>query len=183
MRRYALPALITTIAVALLALLAFGIANSGTNTSLDGQVASGHYPTAPNAKTRLPLLGSGRSESLSDLRGRLVMVNFFAGWCDACQADANVVRSAQRMLAKAGGTTLGVTFQDSSTDAASYMHQYHLSFPVLHDANGTLASAYGVDGVPETFIVSPQGKIVALRREQLTAGWLKTVARAISQSA
>ncbi len=182
MRRYAMPAVISTVAVALLALLAFGIANSGTSSSIDGQVRSGHFPQAPGAQTALPLLGSHGRESLAQLRGHVVMVNFFAGWCDACQADANVVRSAQRLLARVGGTTLGVTFQDSSIDAASFMRRYHLRFPVLRDANGGLASAYGVNGVPETFIVNPQGRIVALDREQLTSSWLKTLAHAISQA-
>jgi cytochrome c biogenesis protein CcmG/thiol:disulfide interchange protein DsbE len=183
MRRFALPGVITLIAVALLVVLAIGIANNGTNSSIDNQVARGDFPAAPNAKTALPLLSSGKRESLADLRGHVVVVNFFAGWCTACQDDASIVRKAQRMLAKAGGTTLGVTFQDSSTDASSYMRQYHLSFPVLHDANGTLASAYAVDGVPESFIVNPHGKIVALDREQLSSKWLKTLARAISESA
>lgn len=183
MRRFALPAVITLVAVALLAVLAFGVANSGPSTSIDAQLARGQFPAAPSATTALPLLSSGRTESLADLRGHLVMVDFFAGWCGACQLDANIVRSSERMLAKVGGTVMGVTFQDSSTDASSYMHRYHLSFPVVQDANGTLASAYGVDGVPESFVVTPQGRIVALDRAQLTSSWLKTLARVISRSA
>jgi cytochrome c biogenesis protein CcmG/thiol:disulfide interchange protein DsbE len=184
MRRLAVPGLITLIAVALLALLAFGVANDGTNTSLDAQVTSGHFPAAPTSHTALPLLGSSRSESLANLRGHVVMVSFFAGWCDGCQADAGVVASAERRLKKAGGTVIGVTYDDSSSDALSYMHRYHLSFPVLDDANGTLASAYGVTGVPETFIINAQGRVVALRRFQLVQGWMnKTLDRALPSTA
>jgi cytochrome c biogenesis protein CcmG/thiol:disulfide interchange protein DsbE len=184
MRRFAVPGLITLIAVALLALLAFGVANDADNSSLDAQVTSGHFPVAPTAHLSLPMLSSGKSESLASLRGHVVMVDFFAGWCSACQDDAGVVASAERRLEKAGGTVIGVTYDDSSSDALSYMKQYHLSFPVLHDANGTLASAYGVNGVPETFIINAQGKIVAIRREQLVQSWMtKTLNRALANTA
>jgi cytochrome c biogenesis protein CcmG/thiol:disulfide interchange protein DsbE len=184
MRRIALPGLITLIAVALLALLAFGVANDGTNSSLDAEVTSGHFPEAPTAHVSLPLLTSSGSESLASLRGHVVMVSFFAGWCDGCQADAGVVESAERRLEKAGGTVIGVTYDDSSSDALSYMRYYHLSFPVLHDANGNLASAFGVDGVPETFIINAQGKVVALRRYQLVQAWVnKTLDRVLARAA
>jgi cytochrome c biogenesis protein CcmG/thiol:disulfide interchange protein DsbE len=184
MRRFAVPGLITLIAVALLALLAFGVANDADNSSLDAQVTSGHFPVAPTAHLSLPMLSSGKSESLASLRGHVVMVDFFAGWCSACQDDAGVVARAERRLEKAGGTVIGVTYDDSSSDALSYMKQYRLSFPVLHDANGTLASAYGVNGVPETFIINAQGKIVAIRREQLVQSWMtKTLNRALANTA
>jgi cytochrome c biogenesis protein CcmG, thiol:disulfide interchange protein DsbE len=185
MRRYALPGLITLIAVALLAVLAFGVANDGTSSAIDGEVASGHFPLAPSAQAALPVLGSAdHQESLADLRGHLVMVEFFAGWCDGCQADASDVESAQHMLQKAGGTVLGVSFQDSSSDAASYMRQYHLTFPALRDSTQSLANAFGVDGVPETFIINPQGKIIALRRYQLTESWVKqTLNKILAQTA
>ena len=167
-----MPSLITLIAVALLALLAFGVANDGTSSSLDAEVTSGHFPAVPTAHMQLPLLASGGNESLASLRGHVVMVSFFAGWCDGCQADAGVVESAERRLEKAGGTVIGVTYDDSSSDALSYMRRYHLDIPVLHDANGNLASAFGVDAVPETFIVDAQGKIVAIRRYQLVQSWV-----------
>jgi cytochrome c biogenesis protein CcmG/thiol:disulfide interchange protein DsbE len=184
MRKFALPGLITLVAVALLAVLAFGVANDGTSSSLDAEVTSGHFPVAPTARVSLPVLDSGRSESLSSLRGHVVMVDFFAGWCDACQLDAGVVQSAERRLQKVGGTVIGVTFDDSSSDARSYMKRYHLSFPVLRDANGTLASAYGVTAVPETFIINAKGRIVAIRRYQLVQGWVNnTLDRVLANAA
>jgi cytochrome c biogenesis protein CcmG/thiol:disulfide interchange protein DsbE len=183
MRKFALPGLITLIAVALLAVLAFGVANDSDNSSLDAKVASGHFPVAPTAHVSLPLLSSGKDESLASLHGHVVMVEFFAGWCGACQLDAGVVRSAERRLEKAGGTVIGVTYDDSSSDALSYMKQYHLSYPVLHDANGTLASAYGVTGVPETFIINAQGRVVAIRRYQLVQGWVKNTLNRVLENA
>jgi peroxiredoxin len=64
------------------------------------------------------------------------------------------------------------------------MKRYHLSFPVLRDANGTLASAYGVTAVPETFIINAQGRIVAIRRYQLVQGWVNnTLDRVLANAA
>jgi len=183
MRKFALPGLITLVAAGLLALLAFGVASDGTNSSIDSAVARGDYPRAPSANLALPVLGTSRTESLADLRGHVVMISFAAGWCDACQADASDVEAAERRLEKAGGTVLGVTFQDSSTDALSYIREYHLTFPMLHDTSGKLASAYGVNGVPETFIVDAQGRIIALRRYQLTQQWVtQTLSKALGDS-
>jgi cytochrome c biogenesis protein CcmG, thiol:disulfide interchange protein DsbE len=184
MRRFALPGLITLVAAGLLALLAFGIANDGTSDALASQVASGHHPVAPGARMQLPVIGTNKTESLEQLRGHVVMINFAAGWCTACQADAGVVENAEHRLQRAGGTVLGVTFQDSSPDALSYLHQYHMTFPMLHDVNGNLAADYGVTGVPETFIVSPQGRVIELRTYQLTQKWVtQALNQALGQTA
>src|SRR5580693_7489712 len=72
MRRFAIPAIALAVAVALLALLAFGVAHQGTSSSIDAQVARGDYPAAPGARVQLPILGSSGHESLADLRGKVV---------------------------------------------------------------------------------------------------------------
>jgi cytochrome c biogenesis protein CcmG/thiol:disulfide interchange protein DsbE len=172
MRRFAVPGVILVVVVALLALLAFGVANNGPSNQLAALVSRGQRPAAPNSRMRLQLLGSTQRESLSALRGKIVMVNVFAGWCPPCQTEAPILRSAQQRLAEHGGTVLGVTWQDSSTDALSYMHNNHLSFPVLLDPGDTFVQPYGVNGPPETFIVNRQGRVVAARTYQLTAKWV-----------
>jgi cytochrome c biogenesis protein CcmG/thiol:disulfide interchange protein DsbE len=172
MRKYALPAAITTVAVALLVVLAIAISGQGSNNSIDSQVARGHYPVVPDAGTALPVLGSSTRESLKDLRGKVVMVNVFAGWCVTCYAEAPVLRQAEKTLKAHGGTVLGVTFQDSTGNAESFMKKYGVDYPVLHDASGSIASALGVSDVPETFIVNRQGKIQALMRNEISAKWV-----------
>lgn len=184
MRRFALPGVIAAVAAALLAVLAFGVAHSGVGSAVGAQVQSGRFPRAPKSHLELPMLGSGRPADLAQLRGHVVMIEFFAGWCDACQTDAGIVRGAERTLAKHGGTVLGVTFQDSSTDASNYLREYHLHVPVLHDTNGELAAAYGVNGVPETFILNPAGQVVAYRPNQLTRQWMhQTLAKVLGAQA
>lgn len=150
MRKYALPGFIATVAVALLVVLAVAISGQGSNNSIDSQVARGHYPVEPDASTALPVLGSNTRESLKDLRGKVVMVNVFAGWCVACYTEAPVLRQAEKTLKAHGGTVLGVTFQDSTGNAESFVKKYGVDYPVLHDANGSIASGLGVEQVPET---------------------------------
>lgn len=175
MRRFGLPGVISLAVVALLALLAFGVAHGGPSNALAARVSRGQTPQAPNAGMRLHLLGSSKRESLSDLRGKVVMVNVFAGWCPPCQAEAPLLRNAERVLVKHGGTVLGVTWQDSSTDALNYMRKNDLSFPVLLDPGDNFVAPYGVNGAPETFIVDRRGKVVAARTLQLTAKWVDGV--------
>lgn len=173
MRRFAVPGIITAVVVAVLVVLALGIASQSTNNSIDAQVAAHHYPVAPGAGMALPVLGKSNStESLSDFRGRVVLVNMFASWCQPCQAEAPVLRHAQQMLAAHGGTVVGVTYQDDPSNDLAFMRKHHVTYPVLRDVNGNLAHAFGVSGIPESFVINRAGRIQALRRFQLTDRWV-----------
>lgn len=181
MRRFALPGVISLVVVALLAVLAFGVASGPPSNALASQVWRGKQPLAPNANMRLAMLGTTRKGSLSQLRGKVVMVNVFAGWCDTCQAEAGLVKHAEQVLARHGGEVLGVTYQDSSSDAEGYMRTYGLHYPVLLDPAGNWTSAYGVNGVPETFFVSRSGHVIAANTGEMTRAWLdKTLNRVLS---
>jgi cytochrome c biogenesis protein CcmG/thiol:disulfide interchange protein DsbE len=181
MRRFAVPGVITAVVVALLAVLAFGVSHEGTSQVLVSQVQAGHRPVAPDSRMPLQVLGSSeRRETLASLRGKVVMINFYAGWCVSCQEEAPLIRQAEKTLRAHGGTVLGITYQDSSPDALSYLSHYHLSFPALRDPTGSFAQAYGITGVPETFIVNRQGRVEAENTYELTKGWLdKTLDRAL----
>ena len=91
MRRFAIPAVAVFVAAGLLALLAFGVAHQGTSSSIDASVTRGDYPMAPGAYTQLPILGSSGQESLADLRGKIVVLNVFASWCQPCVAEAPIL--------------------------------------------------------------------------------------------
>ena len=184
MRRYVLPVLVLGAAVALLALLTFGVANQGSDTSLDSAIAHGRRPTAPDATIALPVLGSAtQKESLNDFRGKVVVLNVFASWCEPCKAEAPVLERAQRMLAGKNGTVLGVTYLDNSGDSLSFVHQQHITYPVIRDVDGNLVRSFGSTGVPETFVIDRQGHVAAIRRFQLDNRWLaQTLPKIVGQS-
>jgi cytochrome c biogenesis protein CcmG/thiol:disulfide interchange protein DsbE len=182
MRRFAIPALAVALAAGLLALLGFGVANQGTNTSIDASVARGDYPAAPNAQLRLPILGAARSESLAQLRGKVVVVNVFASWCPPCVAEAAILEREQQRIARDNATILGVTYQDNTSDSETFVRRQHITYPVVRDASGKFVRAFGTTGVPETFVINRQGKIVALWRRQLGGTWLaQTLPRILAE--
>ncbi|MGI8862784.1 MAG: TlpA disulfide reductase family protein [Solirubrobacteraceae bacterium] len=183
MRRLLLPGLVSCAAVALLALLAFGVSHQGTDSSLDSAVAHGRRPPAPSAHVALPFLGAAGNTSLVSLRGKVVVVNVFASWCDPCKAEAPVLEQAQRELSRRGGTILGVTYLDNSSDSERFVRQQHITYPVVRDVSGSFVRSFGTTGVPETFVIDRSGRVAALRRFQLDGKWLPQVLpRVLGQS-
>jgi cytochrome c biogenesis protein CcmG, thiol:disulfide interchange protein DsbE len=174
MRRFILPGLIAVAAVALLALLTFGVSKQSDTSSIDSQVAHGTFPAAPDAGHALPVLGAdGQTRSLADFRGKVVVLNVFASWCDPCAAEAPVLAREQHVLAKQGATMLGVTYEDASTSSQQFARRYHITYPVLRDVSGNFVRSFGTTGVPETFIINRKGRIQALQRFPVTSKWLK----------
>jgi cytochrome c biogenesis protein CcmG/thiol:disulfide interchange protein DsbE len=184
MRRITIPALAVAVAAGLLALLGFGVAHLGSDSSIDASVARGDYPTAPNAHQQLPILGATGSRSLAQFRGKVVVLNVFASWCGPCLAEAPILEHEQQQIAKDNATVLGVTYQDNSSDSETFVHQQHITYPVVRDVSGNFVRGFGTTGVPETFVINRQGKIAALRRFQLDDQWLaKTLPPILAQPA
>jgi cytochrome c biogenesis protein CcmG/thiol:disulfide interchange protein DsbE len=171
------PLLACLAGAAVVALLIFGVIAAGSNRTLDQALADGQHPHAPEYTRELPALSGGTAASLSTYRGHVVLLNFWASWCPPCRQEAPLVEQAQRELSPHGGTVLAVSTQDVASDSESFRRQYHLSYPDLRDVTGDYVHAFGTTALPESFILDPQGRIVAISRGEINRAF---VAQAVS---
>jgi len=113
---------------------------------------------APNFT--LPQL-DGPPVTLAKLRGQVVVVNFWASWCTECQVEQAALDQAWQQFQDSGVVVIGVNFEDSSGAARGYVRAKDVTYPVVEDAGSKTALAYGLRGVPETFVVNRSGRIVS----------------------
>src|SRR5436853_3250967 len=133
---------------ALLALLVYAVAQNGASHSIDDALARGERPAAPGVT--LPRLGASGDASLADYRGRVVVVNFWASWCDPCKSETPLLERWHRRIQSQGATILGIDEQDVEGDALKFAHRYSVTYPSLRDGPGATQKEFGVTGVPET---------------------------------
>lgn len=104
----------------------------------------------------------GESLSLSDYRGKVVMLNFWASWCPPCRHEIPSMESVYQDLLKQGFVVLGINEFEDPDQVFSYMGRLSVfpSFPILFDREGKVSSLYGVKGMPTTFLIDKQGRVV-----------------------
>jgi cytochrome c biogenesis protein CcmG, thiol:disulfide interchange protein DsbE len=103
----------------------------------------------------------GEPVRLSDLRGRVVIVNLWASWCGPCKAEMPALERIHQDYAGQGLVLLGVnaTNQDSRENALAFAQEQGLSFPILFDAEGEVSKLYRLQALPTTFFIQPDGTI------------------------
>jgi cytochrome c biogenesis protein CcmG/thiol:disulfide interchange protein DsbE len=122
---------------------------------------SGARPTkGPAPGFRLPRIDVEGHLSLASLRGKGVVVNFWASWCIPCKEEAPVLEQTWRRHRDEGLVVLGVDAQDFKGDARAFMRKHGVSYPVVHDGKGSTLGRWGVTGFPETFCVDRRGRLV-----------------------
>jgi cytochrome c biogenesis protein CcmG/thiol:disulfide interchange protein DsbE len=160
-------------------LLVVGLLNRGASTAIDDALDAGSRPPAPDLQ--LPVLVSaaglppvGQEASLADLRGKVVVLNLWASWCDPCREEAPVLESVWRGYRDKDVVVLGIDIQDLSDDARAFIREYGLTYPSLRDGSDGSRAALEATGVPETFVIDREGRIAlhiagpVSRTEQLT---------------
>jgi len=147
---------------ALLALLIWKVAFGRTTGAAD-ELAEGKLVHAP--AFTLDRLDRDGQLAVADLRGKAVVVNFWASWCIPCRDEAPVLQKTYERYRDQGLVVLGVDVNDFRQDARRFMKRYGLSYPVVYDGKGSTVGKWGVRGFPETFFVDRSGKLVGERIE------------------
>ncbi len=161
---------VTIAAAALIALLTYGVASNGPDTSLDEQLADGKRVAAP--VTNLPVLGSDGTGSLADHLGKVVVLNIWASWCPPCVSEMPLLQRTHDDIEARGGVVLGIDTQDASEDALKFLREKDIRFTSLRDRDREYGRELGVSGYPETFLIDRKGRIVALKRGPVDKAWL-----------
>jgi cytochrome c biogenesis protein CcmG, thiol:disulfide interchange protein DsbE len=150
--------------LAVVGLLGFGLLSKG-----EASLAVGDR--APDKElTRLGQPGTGE---IADYRGKWVLVNFWASWCEPCKAEAPALESFQNAHAADGFTVLGINLDDNTGDALDFVKRYGLTYPQLREGDGRdRRDAYGMTGFPESFLIDPQGHVALIRRGAVDESYL-----------
>jgi cytochrome c biogenesis protein CcmG/thiol:disulfide interchange protein DsbE len=102
----------------------------------------------------------GKSYRLSDYRGSVVLINFWASWCESCKPEARDLEEAyQYYLSRGDVLFLGVDYVDTEPEALEYLEEFGITYPNGPDLRTKISQAYRIRGVPETFIIDQQGNI------------------------
>jgi cytochrome c biogenesis protein CcmG, thiol:disulfide interchange protein DsbE len=117
------------------------------------------------SRTTAPHFSGGtadtRQVSLKDLRGQVVVLNFWASWCLECRPEMPVLERLHREFAPQGLAVIGINAREERAAVRRYAQELGLTFPLVLDADGSINALYGVVGVPTTFIVDRDGRAVA----------------------
>lgn len=139
--------------LAVVGLLAFGVVAKG-----ERQIEVGK--TLPAAE--LPVLAAeagSETASVADYRGRWVLLNVWASWCIPCEDEAPDLADFQRRYGGERFTVLGLNTQDGTADALEFEREFGLNYPSLRDGSGDYADELGTQGVPESVLLDPDGRV------------------------
>jgi cytochrome c biogenesis protein CcmG/thiol:disulfide interchange protein DsbE len=101
--------------------------------------------------------------SLAELRGQVVVINFWASWCVECYKEAALLEQAWKDYKDQGVVFLGVDYLDTEKEALAYMQQYGITYPSGPDLGSKISRDYGITGVPETFFLDKNGNIAHVK--------------------
>ncbi|HZT45771.1 MAG TPA: TlpA disulfide reductase family protein [Gaiellaceae bacterium] len=167
-----LQTLSVAVVAGLLALLVWRVVHQDKGVA--SQLAKGKRPVAP--AFHLSRLDRSGKLSLAGLRGKVVVLNFWASWCNPCKTEVPRLEAAWQHYRSRGVVVVGVDAQDFSGDARTFMRRHGVTYPNVHDGPGDVLPKYGITGFPETFFVGRDGRLVGERvageisRQALTAG-------------
>jgi thiol-disulfide isomerase/thioredoxin len=153
-RRIVGVGLVAIVAIAVIAVAKFALfAPAATTGAVTG---------APAPQIALPVVGGGTSDLASD-RGKVVLLNFWATWCEPCKSEMPALQQLADELRDRPFRLYSVDLQEEAQDVDAFQRQYNLRLYAVLDGNGDAVRAYGVRALPSTFVVDKQG-ILRLQR-------------------
>ena len=156
--------LVSVAVVGLLVLLGYGITRQSSSARAAG-VAINSVGQAmvvdkrPIADANLPLL-DGSNVRISELKGKVVVVNFWASWCPPCRIEAPAIEEVYEKYQKKEVVFLGINVWENQKEANKFIQEFGITYPNAVDKAGKLVVDFGVSGIPETYILNPDNYIV-----------------------
>lgn len=105
----------------------------------------------------------GRRIDTADLEGQVIVVNFWASWCKPCEQEARELELASQAFKEQGVVFLGVDYVDTEPEALAYLERFGITYPNGPDLGTRISQVYRTRGVPETFVIAPDGRVSAVQ--------------------
>lgn len=166
---------------ALVLLLGLAFFPGGTSAWAQSQINYKVIPNLEAMKDNTPTPDftlstiEGKKLSLSDFRGKIVFLNFWASWCTPCREEMPSMEKLYQEFKNNNFVVLAVNVKDRKRDAASFVKEIKISYPVALDPDGQVGLLYGAWGLPTTYLIGPQGE--GLARAWGPANWHGPAAR------
>jgi cytochrome c biogenesis protein CcmG/thiol:disulfide interchange protein DsbE len=147
---------IFALVLGLLALVAFQMRRNGP-------LAAGPVGAGEKAPTFEITTFDGQTLKLADLRGQVVVVNFWASWCVPCEQEAAELENTWRRYKDKGVVFIGVDYVDTETAARAFLQRFDITYPNGPDLGTRISQAYRIKGVPETYVVDKTGRLASVK--------------------
>ena len=125
--------------------------------------ASAGAPAASAPDFSLPARAGGKVQ-LSELKGEVVMINFWASWCGPCRQEMPLLEQIQEKYQPLGFTLLGVNVEPDSAEAEKFLKNVQVSFPILFDRENSVSSRFGVEAMPSSVLIDREGNVRHVHR-------------------
>ncbi|MGI9060932.1 MAG: TlpA family protein disulfide reductase [Ktedonobacteraceae bacterium] len=125
---------------------------------------------APDFSLAMLLHNSKNTLSLSNFKGKPIVLNFWASWCAPCKEEVPLLESTWKHMQtqRKDVVFLGIDFQDSSDNALSFLQQNSITYSNVLDVSGSVASTYGVTALPQTIFINRHGIVISRVARELT---------------